>query len=96
MGLLEPVSEEERQTLIRRRRSSRVSAPILKEFMASNLDFARIKTERNPKSLAITLRQYIRAHHLPVIVHVINNVIYLERKKEREAVELTEEIVDAH
>ena len=96
MGLLEPVTDEERAALKRRRRSSRVSAPILREFLTSDLDLARVKTERDPKSLAMTLRQYIRAHNLPVIVHVTNNAVYLERKKAQEAVELTEDVVDAH
>ena len=96
MKLLEPVSEDELQKLRNRRRSSRVSEPIVREFLESGLNFAKVNTPRNPKSLAMTLRQYIRAHNLPIYVHVVDNTLYLERKHAEEAVDLTEEVVDEH
>jgi len=85
MVKLVPVSEEEKE-LIQRRRLGRLSWTIIKQFEESELDIARIETERNPGALAYTLRTYIKQHRLPYKIMVRRGNLYIAKEEEEQEI----------
>lgn len=76
-----PVDPEEVPNL-REGRRGRVSYPILKAFLESNMPLARLDRTgmaQSLQALSMTLNQYVRTHDLPIQMFTRSGEIYLAR-----------------
>ena len=82
MVKLVEVSEEEAMSISSRGHRGRISYPILKSFMESNLRFSRLDREglsQSALALTATLGAYAKTKGLPVRVSHRNGEVYLMR-----------------
>lgn len=73
-------------------RRGRVSYPILKGFLESGMDVAKLNREglNHPAMHYHTLlKMYIESHNMPVVLRLINGELYLIRKEYAEQEEVT-------
>lgn len=76
-----PVAPEEVPNL-REGRRGRVSYPILKAFLESNMPLAKLDRtgmSQSLQALSMTLNQYVRTHDLPIQMFTRSGEIYLAR-----------------
>jgi len=85
---IKPITDEERELLEKRGRGmrGRISYPIIKMFMESGLDVARIEPSEGQTitSLMASLKHYIQAHNMPLEVLKRRNSVYLRHKQDLE------------
>lgn len=92
-----PVTPEERRLLtVSRGRGGRAAYSIIKEFLDSGLDVARIEVERPTSTVVPLLKSYIKKNKLDLKVSIRQGVIYIMKIVPVEAKELTPETVDQH
>lgn len=99
MARIVPVTNEERDALTKKKSFGQVAWPIIKQFLESDLDMARIETERNPDTLVATLRMNVKKYNHPCKVSCRRGEIFLVRvdlskNDPAQISELTPEVVD--
>ena len=91
-----PVTDEEKDSLTKGRSQGRVSWAIIQQFEESKLDIARLDSDRNPESLSMVLRYYIKNHSLPYRISVRKGKVFIMKVKQKEIKELTTKEADKH